>query len=1095
MTNNEWIPELKNIAEYLDHWANIQADKPLFSFSDDNGNEREKYSYGEFYERTVRLASYLSTNSSLAPGDRVLLVYPPGLELIIAFYACIRVGIIPVLIYPPSPVKFDAGIEKMAYVIRDCVPKFALTTRSYLRSFRLLMIKRRLESIRRKSCPLPEIDWITTDKLAKDSCTVQTNHRHPIAFIQYTSGSTSDPKGVIVTHENLIRNTTAVFQDLPHDSYQIGISWLPQYHDLGLIGNYIYPVLLGGSSYGFSPFDFLKRPILWLEMITKRQGQWTAAPNFAYEYCLREEKVPTEQLQNIDLNSVNVMMSAAEPVRASTYERFLERFSLRGLRREAYITAYGLAENTVATSMYGRQSLAVNKQLLQEGVLNIRKDSSGNNNETRLVSCGRPLKGVDIRIVDAESRTCLGDNRIGEIWVSGDSKCKGYWNREELNKEVFHARLSSQTDSSQTFLVTGDLGFMHEGELFVCGRSKDMIIIRGANYYPQDIEATVEEASPQIRKGCTAAFSVDLNGEENLVVAAEVKDERSLPDLSELATAIRQHHFIEPHVVTLLPPQTIPKTTSGKISRSRCSQRWLTKNLPVILSYETPTNTDTPSGSLRDQFHRIANRYNLKGTEKLTFSEVGMDSISAVELICSIKDFLEENRVPNHFIKEVDVRVLQRLTVVDFFETLDQFDRNPSATARSLRRKFKTLSSETEASENTSMRADIKLDLPQLSVASPIRPIENLLLTGATGFFGPFLLSSLLENPCRVLHVLIRANDPRHGLSRIRASLQAASLLTRELDARLESQVRVICGDLSRSRFGLKNEKWESLSRDVQGICHNGALVNYMLNYDAMRPVNVEGTRELLRLAFEGSPKTFDLISTTFVSGWRALKECTENDGNISMKSLDFGYSQTKWVAERLTIEAAERGLDVRIYRPAFISASLSAVGSQQDITIRLLSFMITHGIGVNSRNQVSLIPVDIVANNIAAILDLTETEGNIFHVTADQNFDIRDITLSISRQFGYPFEYYDPPEFVAEMSRRCKPVDPMYPLLDFATRFQQKIKKMEPKRYRNEQYKRSLQQTAKGRNELPLDKTVALLVEFMLKEGMIPNPPHAGLT
>jgi acyl-CoA synthetase (AMP-forming)/AMP-acid ligase II len=272
------------------------------------------------------------------------------------------------------------------------------------------------------------------------------------------------------------------------------------------------------------------------------RATYASCPNFGFEYCLQENKIPTERLSNLDLSSLRVLMNAAEPVRADTYLRFLERFAPCGLRPQAHVVAYGLAENTLAVTHYGRRILTVNKRFLQQGKVKIEGGRQFNNNQLRLASCGRPLDGIHVRVVNSQSRTILGERQIGEIWIAGKSSCQGYWNRPQLTREVFGNTVANDLDDRNAYLRTGDLAFLHEDELFVCGRIKDLIIIRGINYYPQDIETIVESSSKRIRTAGVAAFSADED--EGLVVVAEVKspndlpDPPSLPGLSERSTTL-----------------------------------------------------------------------------------------------------------------------------------------------------------------------------------------------------------------------------------------------------------------------------------------------------------------------------------------------------------------------------------------------------------------------------------------------------------------------------------------------------------------------------------------------------------------------------
>ncbi|MBP1602994.1 MAG: AMP-binding enzyme [Acidobacteria bacterium] len=1072
---------MNSIVEYLDHWASVQPDKSLYSYLEVDGTEREAYTYQAFSERTRHLAEFISQLEGLEHGDRALLVFPPGLEVIVAFLACARAGVIPVPVYPPTPMNFESGLAKLTFVAKDCGAKIALTTRGFYSSYRLLLAKRRISSLWLSGPELPNLKWVTTDDVRGQATDGFQNRVHDTLFLQYTSGSTSDPKGVIVSQRNVVENAHSTLTHVP-----ICVSWLPQYHDMGLIGYYLFPLIEGGTVHGFSPLNFLKRPALWLQTISRVKATITSSPNFGFDYCLREDKLPDEELEGIDLSSLQFMMNAAEPVRAETFSKFYERFERFGLTREAHVVAYGLAEATLCVSNWGRQVVTVNKQLIQQRSLRLENFNPLNNNQVRLVSCGKPLPGVEVKVVDPDTRRALAEREIGEIWVAGEGRCQGYWNRPELTEEVFHGRIANGPADAPLYMRTGDLGFLYEGEIFVCGRRKDLIIIRGVNYYPQDIEAIVEASSPHIRKGGVAAFAVDLGGEA-LVVLAEVRKAGELPDPVAIAKAIRTQYYIEPRTIAFVPHGSIAKTTSGKIARALTRQRWQDGELNVIASHDISPDYVPPDelSGLRERFQYIVTLYNLTGREEYTFAELGVDSLTLVRLLEDIKVLLEEHGAGS-LVKDVDVRLLQRLTVAEFFSLLDQFENSTGEPIMALRYVLRRIQEEHEGYEKECMRSDAELSLSGLEVPSaPVEPVSNVLLTGATGFFGPFLLRSLLQKTPFTFYTLTRATDPVHGLDRIKSAFRRCRLLSPEIEDALERRVRVVCGNLTRHNLGLSSEQWKGLTHKVQAICHSGALVNYVLNYDALRPANVDGTREILRFAMTGAPKQFHLVSSTFIYGWTVKARLFETDNNPEMENLDFGYAQSKWVGEQLVLAAQQHGLDARIYRPSLISASTNGVGSKDDIAVRLLAFMIRHGVGVTAKNQMSFLPADLVADNIALFFKEPELPARTLHVTVDDYYNIEDVTREISRKYGYRFTYFDIPGFMKQMSQRCTQEDLLYPLTDFFIRSQDKLAAMQHKRYDNTMYQKARAQVG-GHGDPTLEETVTHIMEHMLREGII---------
>jgi thioester reductase-like protein len=1070
---------METLIDFLQMWETQRPDQTLYRFVDVDGRELEQYTFQSFAERTRELAAYLSTEVGLKQGERALLVYPPGLEMVAALIACARIGVVAVPVSPPLPMAFEAGLAKLSFIARDSQAKAVLSTKELEYNYRLMV--GHLDGVLpwAEAERLPDLPWFATDATREFGGAPVADTPGSVLFLQYTSGSTSDPKGVMVTHANVIANGAAFM------GREVNVSWLPQHHDMGLISAYFFIMVSGGTTHGMSPEDFLKKPATWLRLISELRATHTPCPNFALEYCLREDKLPASELVGLDLSSLESIVTGAEPLRAKTFTRFRERFAPYGLKPEALTGAYGLAENTLIVTLRGRQILAVNKRALQQNVARVEKTLPENNNQALLVSSGKPLPSNVVRIVDPESRQALNDGQVGEVWVDGPSKAIGYWHRPEATAETFGAHIAG--DEERTCLRTGDLGFLYEGELFVCGRTKDLIIVRGVNCYPADIEAIVERSAPEIRKGCVAAFSVEGDGQEVLAVVVEARDENTLPDTKVLARAIRKHCHIEPHTIAVVPARTIPKTTSGKIRRRESRQLWLDGKMPVLATYaQRPHEALDANAGPMARFRHLIESYDLTGQEDCSFADLGIDSLSLAELRTDLQALLEEHGA-GELAEAVNTRLLQRLTVAEFFRLVSQFGDRDGQPLDAVRQALAQISAEYEAYEIRQMRADAQLPLPALPEARP-EVVNDVLVTGVTGFLGPFLLSSLLTQTPYTLHALMRATDADHGLDRIVASLRRARLWSADLEAQVRSRVRVICGDLAEPHLGIGEAAFQRLAESVDAIVHNGALVNYIRTYDALRPANVGGTWELLRLAMTSHRKAFHLVSSTFIYGWSTLPVVGEWDANEPMSGLDFGYSQTKWVAEQLVLEAQRQGLDARIYRPSLISPTNAGFGSSEDIMVRLTAFMIQHGVAVNALNQISLLPADLVADHIVDMMetDLPADAGTVFNITADDYYCLGDVTRLLSERHGYRFTYYDIPAFVEQIERLAGPGDALYPLVDFLTRSAAKITAMRDKRYDNTKYRYARGLANVRVHEPALGQTVDDLLRFVQGERLI---------
>jgi thioester reductase-like protein len=1075
---------LDTILDYLGHWAEVNPDKCFSTFLDRNGTPRETYTYQSFEARTRFLAEYFREETALRHGDRVALVYPPGLEMVAAFIACARIGAIPVPV-PPATSVTNGGALRLRSVMLDSGAALALTDSSFGSG---LLGRAEAGDHADQEDPFARlgVQLLATDLLQGAARGGMTDDPIQTLFLQYTSGSTGTPKGVVVSHQNVIHNCRSMI-----DHQAIGVSWLPQFHDLGLIGYYLFQVVTGGTTYGFSPLDFLRRPALWLETLSKYKATYTSSPNFGFEYCLSTERVPDDVLEGLDLSSVQVFMNAAEPIRPSTYRGFLERFAKYGLRPTAHVAAYGLAENTLAVSSSGQRSVTIDRGALHGRSVVMAAADTPPGQQLELVSCGKPLDGIYVRIVDPGTGVEVRGDGVGEIWVAGQSKCQGYWNKPELSKHVFDNSIADESNGAYSYLRTGDLGFLSEGELFVCGRLKDLIILRGQNYYPEDLETAVEKSSDKIQVGSVAAFR-GPDGEERLVVVAGLRSPGDPPHPDEISRSLGVHGYAGPHTIVFVRRQAIKRTTSGKVARSLTRDKWLDGGLRAI---ETHVREGNGAGlnwahtlDVQAHYERFLETYALRGDENARPGEVGLDSLALAELLVVLERALAQAGAGD-LQEALHIPVLQRLTVSEISAVVRGFREGPADWAISLHAKLDEVKRERDESEAAAMRRDARLGpLHASAVPRADGRLSHVLLTGGTGFLGPFLLRSLLDQTDAAFTVLVRAPDPSAARERLKSDLEAAGLYDLRTADVFEGRVRAVCGDLASPRLGLADAAWQQLTETVDTIVHNGAWVDYVLDYDTLRASNVEGTRELLRLACTSRRKKFYFVSSTTIFGWTGKRNLIERDSNPEMSGLDFGYAQTKWVSEQLILQAREQGVEARIYRPAFITASTAGFGHSTDIVVRLLSFMIKYGVAPNADIQLSFMPADIAAHNIAAVMTSSdEPQEPVLHVTIDEYFNMVDLTTQINKDYGIQFRYVDLEEFSREMKRLCTAADPVFPLVDFVARAHSKVLVMEGKRYRNTAFRLALKNSTAGIPDASLQEIVSFLMAHMETAGMLP--------
>ncbi len=638
------------------------------------------------------------------------------------------------------------------------------------------------------------------------------------------------------------------------------------------------------------------------------------------------------------------------------------------------------------------------------------------------------------------------------------------------------------------------MGFFHDDELYVCGRIKDMIILRGQNYYPQDIENVVEKASGLIRHSCVAAFQIQEDREPGLAIVAEVKNPRALPDARKIATAVRSYLNVEVAKVSLIAPRAIPRTSSGKIMRQKTKQMWLDGQFTVLsdFSNEKDRGEAASAPEAHTPFAELKARYNLTGRESYNLVEAGLDSLDLVVFMHELKELLKDKGA-EMLARQVDIGLVQRVSVAELFALAEQLESAPEAALVHLRHALATFRDEQNAAEKQQMNEDRKLifepPLPPPLATIPV--LNQVLLTGGTGFIGPFLIKSLLEQTRAKIHVLVRASGTKQGMQRLRGAMESMGSCDLRLMEMFEKRVIPVCGDLGQPCLGMMPKTWASLANEVDAIFHNGATVNYLFNYDRMREANVAGTNEILRLAFEGKPKEFNYVSTTFVFGWAVKSVLYETDKNANMELLDFGYSQSKWVAEQVVFDARSRGLSTRVFRPALVSPSVTGGGNNFDIAVRLVAFMVNHGIGVDTLNQVSFVPADIVANNIVAISTTPGTANKTYHVVRDDYSNMMDITGLITKSTGRQFEIFSLPDFVPELVRRCRKEDLLFPLLDFLVGSVDNISAMEFKRYDSSSYQAARDASVFGKADPSLDETVNGILKFMHRKGIISVAPR----
>jgi acyl transferase domain-containing protein/acyl-CoA synthetase (AMP-forming)/AMP-acid ligase II len=643
-------PEAGTLVDLLRERADQTPEAPSVTFLLDGEKQEEAFTYADL-DRHARRIAVLLLGSGIRSGDRALLLYPPGLEYLTTYFGCLYAGVIAVPAYPPV---LNRPSSQLRSFIANAKPAAALTIAGIAES---------REPLVEQEPALGTVRWLVTDAAdagLEDGWTRPDLNSETIAFLQYSSGSTTTPKGVIISHANLLVNTRAMCERANLGPESRTVSWLPPYHDAGLIGKVLTPLVGGFQTVLMSPVAFLQRPARWLEAIDHHRATCSAAPNFAFDLCVR--KTTPQQRERLDLSSWICAMNTGEPVRAQTLERFSRAFAPSGFRLESFYPCYGLAESTVMVggpdSNLPPRFARLHRAALQAGDVVDADGAEDGAQVHELVACGYRLPCHRVEIVDPDTREVLGERQIGEIWVNGPSVARGYWDNREATEQTFHAHLAD--GDSTEFMRTGDLGFLSDGQIHVAGRLKDVILVRGRNHYPQDIECTVEHVDAALRPGCGAAFAVEQDGEEALVVVNEV-DRARLGEaeavLTAVSDAILREHGLQLHSIVLIEKGSLPKTSSGKQQRRATRERLLQGALPVVAewnasaadpvaggervttSVERPSRTAIESWLVR-RLARETERSPERISRDMPFAQLGVDSVAAVALTAELSEWL-----------------------------------------------------------------------------------------------------------------------------------------------------------------------------------------------------------------------------------------------------------------------------------------------------------------------------------------------------------------------------------------------------------------------------------------------------------------------
>lgn len=983
-----------------------------FTFLGNPGTEPIHRSLPALLREAEMSASGMRCRPGVRKGDRVIVATAPGHDFVAALLACAAAGLVAVPLYPPDPANPVPGLRQMDSVIADCRPVFGLAPRA----LHPLLTANAISGTE-NAAALP---WLDQDAVAVDAIEERlvrpagetADQADDLAVLLYTSGSTGTPKGVMLRHGNLLHAARVMSEDCrfgPETTFGI---WLPPYHISGLFSGIVLPLWTGGNLIGFSPQAFIEQPLLWLEMISRYRCTASGAPTFAYGLCVRAAAAATaETLAGLDLSSWKVAVVGGEAVRSEVLDAFLARFSPHGFRREAFYAMFGLTEAAMISTGTGydlgapRES--IDRDALQAGhAVPVASDHPA---ARQMVGSGKALPETRVVVVDPTTHALVKPRYIGEVWIDSPAVGAGYWNRAEATAESFHARL---TEGSGTFLRTGDLGYSDEaGQLYIVGRSKETIIVRGLNFYPEDIEGSVQRslaAEQATQPSALAAFAVDDGGQERLLIALELP---SIPDdaraealLGTIRRAVANDHGLQVDGIVLRSTGEIPRTRTGKVQRAQCAGLTARGAWPIIgARYRRGDGAGDDSG---------AGSAASKPRTALDLAAMDLPALTA-ELVQLIADILEidaaqlaaDQPIANYGIDSIQVVRLMLAIDDRFGAAVPATAFRDGTTVEGIAASLPTGS--VAAAEDDAPPRQPLLDpqiRPATAAAQPaVQTGDKILLTGATGFLGGYLLRDLLRaDPESVLLCLVRAEDPETGRQRLQRRLQAIG----GWDEAFAPRLVAVPADLARPRLGLSEATYDALAARIDTVFHNAAAVDFVAPYSALRGPNVHAVEMLLEFAATGKVKPLRFTSSlaVFNSPERlTYASLGETDRLTDSHAILGGYAQSKWVAEALIAQAAERGIPASLFRAAFVSGDTQTGDwNVDDFLCRLIKGSIQLGVYPEIDLSLDLVPVDYVSRAIVSLSGAASVDGlQIAHLLSATRTPFLQL-MEWVRQAGY---------------------------------------------------------------------------------------------
>lgn len=1003
------IPNARTIIDYLEQRAADHPGKVVYHFvSYPEGNPVEStLTYGGLRDGARALAAALQARG-LGQGDRVIV---PSLQTaadFIGYYGCVYAGV-PFILLPP-PVDANKTL-RLRGAIESAEPALVLTNRIVNHVFGGLPALAGL--LGRDPSDFLDIDTESGDAASYRPVELS---RSSIAYIQYSSGSTSAPKGVVISHDNVLANVEAglrvIENNPPSRTYLL---WAPVFHNVGLITSFS-TIVAGMECVWMKPMDFMAKPVRWFERITHHRADYTFASNSAVNYCTRA--IRPDSLAGLDLSSLVSLGNGSEPIDMDTLYSFTNAFSGIGFKLEMFNPGYGLAEATsmVSASTSGPVVRYVDSTAL--GRDQFVEVPASHPKAKEIVAVGRLAWGNHGVIVDPETGALCPEGTIGELWLRGPSNALGYWRNEEDTAQTFHA---THPRLDGTFLRTGDLAAMRDGYLYITGRAKELIIINGHNFYSTDLQQTIKKEVPELKLVPFFTFSVAHDKREKVISVAEAVnlapgELRRLAN--EVVAAITRTWEFSPDDVLFVAEGSLPRTDTGKVQLLKLRQQYVEGNVQAVFSLKGQdseervviaprTVTETRIAALFSQLLRLERPLSVDDN----FFLHGGDSLASAELLAAVAQ--------DHGV-EIPIKLfLGQPTIAGVAQIVDRVRGGDDV---------------------SEMRRD-KPDLwSEVVLDASIRPIpdappprrsdpEAVLVTGGTGFVGAYLIRELMARTRAKIYCLVRADSDTAAADRLRRNAEHYRIWNDAWTGRLVP----IAGDIGRPYLGLAPAAFDQLARSIDAIYHGAALLNFMYPYAGLKDVNVKGTEECLRLAALHRPKAFHHISTfsVFDNPSYYTGEAQEDDPLDHPDGYFVGYIESKWVAEKLVHMARSRGLSCTIYRPGEVSGDVVSGVWNEDAVVRNIVATVQLGAMPDVTVRFRITPVDYVAGAIVALSLLAESDGRAYNLVNQDSKGFRELA-GFAREYGYPVELVPLPAwkerlFAADASNALKPLEPLF--------------------------------------------------------------------